>query len=89
MVKLFPANRLGPGYVRDLQAPLSSVRLLATGGITPEVIPEYVAAGVAGFGIGSPLLTPARIETGDWDWLRQRAREFCAAWAASRADTDP
>lgn len=83
MVKLFPAHRLGPGYVRDLKAPLSSVRLLATGGITPETLPDYVRAGADGFGIGSPLLPSARLEAGDWDWLRARAQEFCTAWKNS------
>lgn len=83
MVKLFPAHRLGPGYVRDLLAPLSTVRLLATGGVTPETLPEYVRAGAAGFGLGSPLLAPERLAAGDWDWLRQRAAEFCRAWRAA------
>src|SRR5690606_14152385 len=61
MVKLFPAHRLGPDYVRDLKAPLSSVRLLATGGITPESLREYAQAGADGFGIGSPLFSPAHL----------------------------
>lgn len=80
MVKLFPAHRLGPGYVRDLKAPLSSVRLLATGGITPETLPEYVHAGAEGFGLGSPLLAPERLAAGDWAWLQRRAESFCEAW---------
>lgn len=85
MVKLFPANRLGPDYVRDLKAPLSSVRLLATGGITPESLPAYVKAGVEGFGIGSPLISPIHIASGDWNWMRERAAQFCAAWQSARA----
>jgi len=85
MVKLFPAHRLGPGYVRDLKAPLSSVRLLATGGITPETLPEYARAGAEGFGVGSPLLAPERLAAGDWEWLRKRAESFCVAWKASLA----
>lgn len=85
MVKLFPAHRLGPGYVRDLKAPLSAVRLLATGGITPETLPEYARAGAEGFGIGSPLLTPERLSARDWAWLRKRAEIFCTAWKASLA----
>jgi 2-dehydro-3-deoxyphosphogluconate aldolase/(4S)-4-hydroxy-2-oxoglutarate aldolase len=83
MVKLFPAHRLGPGYVRDLKAPLSSVRLLATGGITPETLPEYARAGVEGFGLGSLLLTPERLSAGDWAWLRRRAESFCEAWKST------
>lgn len=85
MVKLFPANRLGPDYIRDLKAPLSSIPLLATGGITPESLPEYTRAGADGFGLGSPLLQPDRIAAGDWDWLRARAAHFCAVWRESHA----
>lgn len=84
MVKLFPANRLGPDYVRDLKAPLSSVRLLATGGITPESLPAYVRAGVDGFGIGSPLFSATRIAAGDWTWIRERAALFCATWHSTQ-----
>ena len=84
MVKLFPAHQLGPGYVRDLKAPLSSVRLLATGGITPESLLEYVQAGVVGFGIGSPLFSPTHLAAGDWTWLRNRAAQFCAAWQSAK-----
>ena len=84
MVKLFPAHRLGPGYVRDLNAPLSSIPLLATGGITPESLPEYAQAGVAGFGIGSPLFSPAHVAAGDWAWLRNRAAQFCSVWRSTR-----
>lgn len=80
MVKLFPANRLGPDYVRDLKAPFPSIRLLATGGITPDSLPAYVRAGADGFGIGSPLFSPSHIAARDWIWIRQRASEFCAMW---------
>lgn len=83
MVKLFPANRLGPGYVRDLKAPLSSISILATGGITPENMPEYIQAGVEGFGIGSPLLAQEHIDGQNWDWLRNRAAQFCDAWSVA------
>ncbi len=83
MVKLFPAHRLGPDYLRDLKAPLPHIHLLATGGITPETLPEYVMAGADGFGIGSPLFEPHRLDAKNWAWLRARARQFCAAWESS------
>ncbi len=86
MVKLFPAHRLGPDYVRDLKAPFPNIRLLATGGITPETLPEYSRAGAEGFGIGSPLFQSDRLATGDWNWLRARAEQFCSAWRSSIQD---
>jgi 2-dehydro-3-deoxyphosphogluconate aldolase/(4S)-4-hydroxy-2-oxoglutarate aldolase len=84
MVKLFPAHRLGPDYVRDLKAPLSSVRLLATGGITPESLPDFARAGADGFGIGSPLFSPVHLAASDWSWLRNRAAHFCGVWRSTR-----
>ena len=86
MVKLFPSHRLGPDYVRDLKAPFPNIRLLATGGITPETLPEYSRAGAEGFGIGSPLFQSDRLDTGDWNWLRTRAEQFCSAWRSSIQD---
>ncbi len=89
MVKLFPAHRLGPEYIRDLKGPLGHARLLVTGGITPESLPAYARAGVAGAGIGSPLFQPDRLEAGDWHWLRAQAARFCAAWRASARNSTP
>ena len=34
LVKVFPAAKLGPGYIREVLAPLNQIRLLPTGGIT-------------------------------------------------------
>lgn len=81
MVKLFPAHRLGPDYLRDIKAPLSAIPLLATGGITPENLPLYAQAGADGFGIGSSLLSTEAIARGDWNWIKHRAAEFCTAWS--------
>ena len=83
MVKLFPAHQLGPDYIRDLKAPLSAIPILATGGITPENIPDYIRAGADGFGIGSPLMAKEFIAGQDWDRLRKRAAQFCAVWSSA------
>lgn len=83
MVKLFPAHRLGPGYLRDLRGPFASIPLLATGGITPETVPEYAAAGASGFGLGGPLFPVERVRAGDWSWVRAQAARYCAAWRSA------
>jgi 2-dehydro-3-deoxyphosphogluconate aldolase/(4S)-4-hydroxy-2-oxoglutarate aldolase len=56
MVKLFPASLGGPGYVRDILAPLGDVPLLATGGIDATNVAAYLRAGAAAVGVGSALL---------------------------------
>jgi 2-dehydro-3-deoxyphosphogalactonate aldolase len=55
-LKLFPASFFGPDYVRALKTVLpTSVALFAVGGVTPETLPRYLAAGCAGAGIGGEL----------------------------------
>jgi 2-dehydro-3-deoxyphosphogalactonate aldolase len=60
-LKLFPAEIFGPGYVEALQAvlPLHS-SVYAVGGVNDGNMGEWLAAGVAGFGIGSSLYKPGR-----------------------------
>lgn len=55
LLKLFPAARLGPGYVRDLRAPFPEVEFLASGGISIHTVPDYLAAGVSVVGLGGAL----------------------------------
>lgn len=55
-LKLFPAEALPPTVVRAWRAVLPrEVWLLPVGGITPEVMASYLAAGANGFGLGSAL----------------------------------
>jgi 2-dehydro-3-deoxyphosphogluconate aldolase/(4S)-4-hydroxy-2-oxoglutarate aldolase len=53
LVKLFPAALGGPGYVRSLLGPLADVPLLATGGVTAESAPAFLAAGAVAVGADS------------------------------------
>ena len=58
-LKLFPAEMLAPAVLRALLAVLPpAVRLLPVGGISPDNMGPYLAAGAAGFGIGSALYKP-------------------------------
>jgi 2-dehydro-3-deoxyphosphogalactonate aldolase len=55
-LKLFPAEMIPPAAVRALRAVLpGGTRLLPVGGITPEAMAPYRAAGADGFGLGSAL----------------------------------
>jgi 2-dehydro-3-deoxyphosphogluconate aldolase/(4S)-4-hydroxy-2-oxoglutarate aldolase len=56
-VKLFPAARLGPAYVRDLRGPYPDVRLLATGGVTADNAGEFLSAGCVAVAAGGALGT--------------------------------
>lgn len=81
-LKLFPGEALPPAVVKAWKAVFPpSVPLMPVGGITPERIAEYVAAGAAGFGIGSALYKPG-VSVAE---VERRAASFAAAWRAVRS----
>jgi 2-dehydro-3-deoxyphosphogalactonate aldolase len=55
-LKLFPAATYGPGHLKQLKAVLPpEVAVLAVGGVGPDAMAEWRAAGALGFGLGSEL----------------------------------
>jgi len=55
LIKIFPAVRLGPGYLRDLLGPFPQLRALPTGGIDFSNAADFMQAGAFALGIGSAL----------------------------------
>lgn len=78
-IKIFPATTLGPAYIKAVRAPLNQVRLVPTGGVTPEKAREYFAAGAWALGIGSELVGKDVWQSGNFDLLQCRAAEFVSA----------
>ena len=42
IVKVFPATALGPGYIKDVRAPLPQVKLMPTGGVTLDNAGDWI-----------------------------------------------
>jgi 2-dehydro-3-deoxyphosphogluconate aldolase/(4S)-4-hydroxy-2-oxoglutarate aldolase len=79
VVKLFPAARLGPAYLRDLHGPFPDVPLLATGGIDAGNAADYLAAGALAVCAGSAVVPPGMAASGDLAGIAVRAEEFVRA----------
>ncbi len=78
-LKLFPAASYGPDHLKALKAVLPrDVSVHAVGGIGPDQMAVWRAAGADGFGLGSDLFRPDY----DDDEIAQRARRLVTAWAA-------
>jgi 2-dehydro-3-deoxyphosphogalactonate aldolase len=76
-LKLFPAELLTPAVLRAMRSVFPpETRFLPVGGITPRTMEEYVAAGAAGFGLGSALYKRGD----DADTVAANARAFVAEW---------
>ena len=55
-LKLFPAATYGPGHLKQLRAVLPpEIAVLAVGGVGPDAMADWFAAGARGFGLGSEL----------------------------------
>lgn len=78
-VKLFPADVLGTGFIKALLAPLRGTKLIAVSGVNPENIPEYLAAGCVGFGIGSGIVNAEFCKERRFDLITERARKYIEA----------
>ena len=82
-LKLFPAELLTPAVLRSMRAVFpAETRFLPVGGITPDNMADYIAAGASGFGLGSALY-----KRGDSaETVAFNARAFVAAWRRLRRD---
>ena len=80
-LKLFPGEVLPPAFVKALRAVMpAEIPLLPVGGIDPQSMADYVAAGADGFGIGSALYKPGLAV----EEIGRRAEAFVEAWRAIR-----
>lgn len=55
LLKLFPAGRLGPAYIRDLLAPFPGTSFFVSGGVSIDDAADYLAAGATVVGMGGVL----------------------------------
>jgi len=84
IVKVFPATALGPGFIKDVRAPLPQLRLMPTGGVTLDNAGDWIRAGAVAVGVGSALLDTKAIEEGRFEVLANNARRIVASVAAAR-----
>ncbi len=75
-LKLFPAEAFAPPVIKAMRAVLpADVRILPVGGIAPDNMAPWTAAGAAGFGLGSALYKPGLSD----EQVGANARAFVAA----------
>ena len=81
-VKIFPADTLGPGYIKALRGPLPHLRIVPTGGVAVQNVGDFFKAGCAAVGVGSNLVSTQILQDGNWPELTRRAQEFVKAAGA-------
>ncbi len=76
IVKVFPSELTGPGYLKALKAPLPQVRLMPTGGVNLQTAADFLRAGACALGIGGSLVEPKAIANRDLARIESLARQY-------------
>ena len=71
LIKVFPGNVVGPGFIKAIKGPMPWLKLMVTGGVEPtsESLNAWFSAGVTAVGIGSQLFSG---DSGDYAALKER-----------------
>jgi 2-dehydro-3-deoxyphosphogluconate aldolase / (4S)-4-hydroxy-2-oxoglutarate aldolase len=79
IVKIFPAVKFGPEYLKAVLGPLPQIPIMPTSGVDASNVGEWFRAGAVAVGAVGSVFDPVLIRNGDWAELTNRARRFMDA----------
>ena len=84
LIKLFPRNTLGPGYVAAIKPLFPNLNFIVTGGVdtSESNIKSWFEAGVIGVGMGSKLITNSILDTANFDVLEIESKKLLTITAS-------
>jgi 2-dehydro-3-deoxyphosphogluconate aldolase/(4S)-4-hydroxy-2-oxoglutarate aldolase len=84
VVKVFPADVLGPAFFKAMRGPLPHIRLMPTGGVDLNTAADFLKAGACCLGIGRQLVDPKLVAAKAYDQLRELAAKYVAVVKQAR-----
>jgi 2-dehydro-3-deoxyphosphogluconate aldolase/(4S)-4-hydroxy-2-oxoglutarate aldolase len=85
IVKVFPADVVGPAFFKAMKGPLPQVRLMPTGGVDLTTAGAFLKAGACCLGIGSQMVEPQAVATRNFTRIRELAQQYVAVVKETRA----
>ena len=76
IVKVFPAEVVGPPFFKAMRGPLPQIRLMPTGGVDLNTAESFLAAGACCLGVGSSLVEPKAVAAGDFRRIESLAAQY-------------
>jgi 2-dehydro-3-deoxyphosphogluconate aldolase/(4S)-4-hydroxy-2-oxoglutarate aldolase len=76
IVKVFPAEVVGPAFFKAMRGPLPQIRLMPTGGVNLSTAADFLRAGACCLGLGSQLVEPRAVAEGNFERIRDLARQY-------------
>lgn len=83
ILKAFPGEILGPGFIKAVRGPLPQAQIMPTGGVSVDNVAEWIKAGAVAVGAGSSLTKGA--DTGDYKKITETAKLFIEKIKETRA----
>ncbi len=82
IVKIFPGEAVGPGFIKAMRGPLPHAPMMPSGGVSVANAGDWIRAGCVAIGAGGTLTAGAK--TGDYASVTAGARQLIAAVHAAR-----
>lgn len=74
IIKIFPADSVGPKYIKALKDPFPAITLMPTGGITPENAGDWIRNGASLLGVGGSLCDKTAIASGSFGVITEKGK---------------
>jgi len=78
IVKVFPAEVVGPAFFKALRGPLPQIRVMPTGGVDLTTAASFLKAGACCLGVGSQLVEPGAVAARNFERIRDLAKQYVA-----------
>ncbi len=86
IVKVFPAEVVGPAFFKAMRGPLPHIRLMPTGGVDLNTAADFLRAGACCLGLGSQLVEPRAVAERDFGRIRELARQYVSIVQQTRGN---
>ncbi len=78
IVKVFPAEVVGPAFFKAVRAPLPQIKIMPTGGVDLNTAMDFLKAGACCLGVGGQLVEAKAVAERNFDRIRDLARQYAA-----------
>jgi 2-dehydro-3-deoxyphosphogluconate aldolase / (4S)-4-hydroxy-2-oxoglutarate aldolase len=85
IVKVFPADVVGPAFFKAIKGPLPQVRVMPTGGVDLTTAATFLNAGACCLGVGGQLVEPAAVAARNFGRIRELAQQYVTIVKETRA----
>lgn len=85
IIKVFPADVVGPAFFKAIHGPLPQLRLMPTGGVDLTTAASFLRAGACCLGVGGQLVEPAAVAARNFMRIRELAEKYVAIVKETRA----